>query len=177
MRCTTTEGRRRVGRQRKTSTTVVRHTHDALRTNAGGSSGSGGSCVAHAAHGHGRRLRVGVVRMRGSGRGHHHGVRHGVLHCSEVMAVSHHVLSCGHQVIGNWRTLRALVVVVGVGVRGDRGGRHRWTRARAVWWRGVRAWRWGWGHAVRLGSCDFPKLVLITYTSSIQQNTYEASGP
>ena len=108
--------------------------------------------VVHAAHGDRRRLPVGVVRMRDrTGRGHHHRVRHGMLHCSD-MSVSHQRLSCWHQVIGNWRTLRALVVVVGVCVGGNRGRRHRWTGTSAIWWRGVRA-RWRrWGHTVGLRS-------------------------
>ena len=81
--------------------------------------------VAHAAHGDGRgRLRVGVVRMRDGARGrHHHRIRYRVLHCSKI-TVSHHGLSCGHRVIGDGRTLRALVVVVGVGVGRDGSRRH-----------------------------------------------------
>ncbi len=71
-----------------------------------------------------RGLPVGVVRMGDvPRRGHHHRVRHGMLHCSKI-TISHHELSCGHQVIGDWRTLRALVVVVGMRVRRYRGRRH-----------------------------------------------------
>lgn len=79
-----------------------------------------------ATHRHRRRgLRVGVVLMRrhGTRRGHHHRVRHGMLHCSKI-TISHHWLSCGHQVIRDWRTLRALVVVIGMRVRWDRGRGH-----------------------------------------------------
>ena len=113
------------------------------------------------AHRHRRgRLPRGVVRMgrdaAGAGRGHHHRVRHRVLHCRGKIAVSRWCRECalalGGQVrIGRRRTLRALVVVVWVRVRRDRRGRHRRTGARAVWWWGVRPGRGRRGH-VRLGS-------------------------
>ena len=78
-----------------------------------------------ATHRHRRRgLRVGVVRMGRTMLVHYHLVRrHGMLHCSKI-TVSHHGLSYGHQVIGDWRTLRALLVIVGVSVRRDRSRGH-----------------------------------------------------
>lgn len=111
------------------ATAAAMHDGRTARADSAGSSRTHGTCLSVVAHLHRRgRLPGGVVRMgrdaTGARRRHHHLVRHRVLHWrrgNREVAVSESLWAHG---IRDGRTLRALVVVVWVRVRGNRRRRH-----------------------------------------------------
>jgi len=127
---------------------------------------NGGSCMSAHLDWRSRTTLVGVWHIRW--RGHHHWVRHCVLHCRHCEHFASVLIKGDH-------TLRTLVtlVIVRMGVRWDGRRWHRWAWARAIrkrilarlWWRHVRL------------RCYVTRFTVRHHNRELLKHTHAASEP